>query len=205
MKKKRLILGRMLMVLGSLLVLSGLMLLLHNQKLEHHAQQVCERVLEQVEHQVEENRKVTERNHLQPIKPLELDGNPYLGVLTIPSLDLILPVQNDWNEEKLRDTPCVYSGSIQGGELVILGHNYSQQFASLHQLRQGDEIQLTDAAGNRFFYQVEEILVLSPESVEEMVSSGYDLSLFTCTFGAKARVTVRCTLQNEIDRYPVIG
>ena len=28
---------------------------------------------------------------------------------------------------------------------------------------------------------------------EEMISSGYDLSLFTCTVGGKVCVTVRCT------------
>ena len=32
-----------------------------------------------------------------------------------------------------------------------------------------------------------------PDSdIDGMVNSGYDLSLFTCNYGGKARVTVRC-------------
>lgn len=203
MKQKNVILGRLLMTFGSMLILGGLLLFAYNHKLECTAEEVSNSTLLAVQQKVEQNRAAA-GNKRQPIQQLELGGTRYLGVLTVPSLDLVLPVQADWDYEKLCDTPCVYSGSIQNGELVILAHNYRSHFGRIDHLRQGDEIKLTDAVGNEFHYLVEELLVLDATNVDEMTDSGYDLSLFTCTYGGKARVTVRCTLQNEADRYPVV-
>ena len=56
----------------------------------------------------------------------------------------------------------------------------------------GDELSFTDADGNVFYYTVDEIETLSPFATEEMTSSGWDLTLFTCTVGGASRVTVRC-------------
>lgn len=41
-------------------------------------------------------------------------------------------------------------------------------------------------------YKVAEFEELLPTDVEKMESSGYDLTLFTCTYGGRYRVTVRC-------------
>ena len=41
-------------------------------------------------------------------------------------------------------------------------------------------------------YQVEAIDVLEATAVEEMVAGDYPLTLFTCTYGGKNRLTVRC-------------
>ena len=203
MKKKRIILGRLLMVLGGLLVLSGLLLFGYNRSLEYTADKASESTLFAVQQKIEENCS-SAGDQRQPIQQMELDGTRYLGVLSIPTLGLELPVQADWSYEKLLNTPCVYAGNIQDGGLVILAHNYRRHFGGIRHLRQGDEIRLTDAVGNEFLYQVDELTVLDAVDVEEMVDRSYDLSLFTCTYGGKARVTVRCTLQNKMDRYPVI-
>ena len=39
----------------------------------------------------------------------------------------------------------------------------------------------TDAAGNRFEYKVAVVEALTPQSVEDMTSGEWALSLFTCT------------------------
>ena len=41
-------------------------------------------------------------------------------------------------------------------------------------------------------YHVAVVESLEPDSVEDMTSSDYPLTLFTCTLDAKNRVTVRC-------------
>ena len=41
-------------------------------------------------------------------------------------------------------------------------------------------------------YSVVAIDVLGPMDVEEMTAGEYDLTLFTCTYGGKSRVTIRC-------------
>lgn len=203
MKQVRMILGRLLIALGGLLILSALLLLGYNQKLQKTAREASDATLVQVQQEIKRIQETREEGH-RPTEPLEVDGLPYFGVLEIPGLSLTLPVQADWSYDKLLSTPCVYSGSIQDGELVILAHNYRAHFRRINSLQQGDEILLTDASGRQFHYAVEEVSVLEAANVEEMINSGYDLSLFTCTYGGKARVTVRCTLQNKIDRYPVI-
>lgn len=203
MRRRRNILGRLLMVLGGLLVLSGLVLFGYNRGLENTADKASEAILFVVQQKIEENCGFAEDKG-QTVQQMELDGTRYLGVLNIPALELELPVQADWSYEKLLTTPCVYKGSIQDGGLVILAHNYRRHFGGIRHLRPGDEIRLTDAVGSEFLYQVDELTVLDAVEVEEMADHSCDLSLFTCTYGGKARVTVRCTLQNKMDRYPVI-
>ena len=41
-------------------------------------------------------------------------------------------------------------------------------------------------------YEVVEVDILNPTAIEEMTDSGFDLTLFTCTYGGQSRVTVRC-------------
>ena len=107
-------------------------------------------------------------------------------------MEKVLPIQSDWSEEKLKNTPCRYSGSIEEGELVIAGHNYKSHFTGLAKLATGESLVFTDLEGNQSFYEVCEVYMVDATDIEGMVHSGYDLSLFTCNYGGKARVTVRC-------------
>jgi len=60
------------------------------------------------------------------------------------------------------------------------------------QLRTGDVITFTDMNGVTVRYEVVALDILQPTAVEEMTSGEFDLTLFTCTYGGKTRVTVRC-------------
>lgn len=123
-----------------------------------------------------------------------VDGYEYIGYLTIPALDLELSVMSSWSYPKLKISPCRYSGSLAGGDLVICAHNYSRHFGRIKNLSEGDDVYFTDMDGNTCHYEVAEVTTLAPTAIEEMTSSGYDLTLFTCTYGGKSRVTVRCSL-----------
>ena len=122
----------------------------------------------------------------------EIDGNSYIGTLTIPCLGLELPVMETWSYPKLRVAPCRYSGSAYKDDMIIAAHNYRTHFGKLKNLRPGDEVQFTDTEGNVFRYTVEETETLDKYAVEEMESGSWDLTLFTCTYGGQSRVTVRC-------------
>lgn len=126
-----------------------------------------------------------------------IDGNEYIGVLEIPTLDLKLPVMSDWSYPKLKIAPCRYVGSAYVGDLVIAAHNYTAHFGHLKSLHIGDEITFTDVDGNVFLYEVLELETLMPTAIEEMTDGDWDLTLFTCTIGGKSRVTVRCVLVEE--------
>lgn len=122
----------------------------------------------------------------------DVDGVAYIGSLEIPTLELELPVISQWSYPNLKLAPCRYQGSAYLDDLVIAAHNYESHFGRLKELSPGDEVVLTDMAGNQFRYEVAELETLAPTAIEEMTGSGYDLTLFTCTIGGKSRITVRC-------------
>lgn len=115
-----------------------------------------------------------------------------IGILSIPVLELELPVLTDWSYEKLKNAPCLYYGSYYESDFVIAAHNYPSHFGRLSQLRPGDLILFTDVTGQSYCYEVALLETLVPTATEEMIASGFDLSLYTCTPGGGSRVTVRC-------------
>jgi sortase A len=123
----------------------------------------------------------------------QLEGKAYAGVLEIPDLGLILPILFDYNYEDLRKSPCIYTGSLYTGDLVICAHNYDSHFGRLKDLSEGAVVKFTDVNGQEWNYEVLLVEQLAPTAIEKMVTKGdWDLSLFTCTKGGQARVTVRC-------------
>lgn len=125
---------------------------------------------------------------------LEVDGHRYIGTVSIPAIDVALPVQEEWSLTLLKTSPCRYTGSPYRDDLIVCAHNYATHFGRLKNLLPGDEVLFTDVEGNEFRYTVAELETLSGTAVEEMESGGWDLTLFTCTLGGQARVTVRCEL-----------
>lgn len=125
---------------------------------------------------------------------VNIDGKDYIGVLTIPSLDLELPIISQWSYPKLKIAPCRYLGSAYTNDLIIAAHNYSSHFGNLKNLCEGDTVIFTDVDGNVFTYEVAVRETLMPTAIEEMKSGEWDLTLFTCTVGGSYRVTVRCNL-----------
>ena len=193
--------GRTMMVLGLVLVLAAVGLLAYNRWDDQRAgqesedtaitliQEIRKQEMEIIELPVLEEE---EGPSAEVLKVAELDGTYYMGVLTIPSMERILPVQSDWSMSKLKRTPCRYSGGLEEGELVICAHNYRNHFGGLANLPIGSSVVFTDLEENQYFYEVREIHTTEATDIEGMVNSGYDLTLFTCTYGGKARLTVRC-------------
>ena len=68
---------------------------------------------------------------------VEIDGERYIGFLTIPDLELELPVMEDWDYDKLKIAPCRYSGTLLENDLTIAAHNYLRHFGRLAELGLG--------------------------------------------------------------------
>lgn len=109
----------------------------------------------------------------------------------------------EWSYPALKQSPCRYTGSAAAGGFVIAAHNYRRHFAYISSLAIGDPVVFTDANGTKYFYEVSLLETLSPYSIEEMTDTHWDLTLFTCTYGGKSRVTVRCTRADGIVEVPV--
>lgn len=122
----------------------------------------------------------------------EIDGEWYIGLLSIPSLQIELPIFDHYVYDQLRYTPCRYAGSYLTDNLIIAAHNYSTHFGKIRQLDSGDVVDFTDMAGNVYHYQVMQTEILSDTATAEMETGDWDLTLFTCTLSGAERVTVRC-------------
>jgi sortase A len=62
----------------------------------------------------------------------------------------------------------------------------------LSELQTGDIVVITDVNGVAYYYEVVLLETLPKEATKEMITGGFDLSLYTCTPGGASRVTVRC-------------
>ncbi|MBR2473321.1 MAG: sortase, partial [Clostridia bacterium] len=91
----------------------------------------------------------------------------------------------------LEQSPCRYSGSIAGGDLVILAHNSEFQFGGISGLEPGDELILTDSEGERIRYVAAAHEQIEAWEGEKLCSGEYELSLLTCTEDGRERHVVR--------------
>lgn len=130
---------------------------------------------------------------------VEIDGVGYVGNLSIPSLELNLPVIDEWSYPNMKIAPCRYYGSVYLDNMVIAAHNYANHFGRLGSIQVDDPVQFTDVEGNVFHYTVVELEELLPDQTKDMVSlsENWDLTLFTCTLSGRQRFTVRCALVEE--------
>lgn len=202
MKPKR---GTAWINLGLLLLAAALFLAAYNRNESYQAQRQSDVVLEEMSQALEQTvpaqtvprqteppelpEAMEEPQREMPVRTIH--GRDYIGVLTIPALELELPVLSQWDYTNLRIAPCRYEGSVYNGSLILCAHNYSSHFGRLKSLREGDVVQFTDMDDNVYTYQVVGLETLSPTDVEGMESGDWDLTLFTCTVGGQSRVTVR--------------
>lgn len=199
-------LGNLLQGLGLLLLAAAVILAVWNIREDNQAGENAQRVLEKLAVPVAADSPIAEDavkepevripDHIlnpdmdMPVKDVE--GQAYVGVITLHELGLELPVMDDWDYTKLKKAPCRYSGSVYHDDLVIMAHNYRSQFGRIRRLKAGNRITFTDMDGNAFSYIVAAAEVLGPYEVEEVTNGEWDLTLFTCTLGGQSRIVVRC-------------
>ncbi len=206
MKRKLLISG------GALLLAAALCLTVYNLEEDRRAGENAVRVVSRLRSETERKTPPPPQESAAPeptplpaylLDPTmempveEVDGYGYIGTLEIPALELSLPVMDQWSYPALKLAPCRYKGSAYLDNMIVAGHNYRTHFGHLHRLQTGEEIRFTDTEGNPFRYTVAELEELAPTAVEEMETGDWDLTLFTCTLGGKARVAVRCVRAEE--------
>ena len=188
-------LGIVLMALGLVMIAASLGLFLSNTREQQQAAEAVEAVMPQIVEAILDQpdmTPVTVPHTPKQMPVVEIDGYGYIGFVGIPSLELELPVMADWSYPQLKLSPCRFSGDLYTGDLVVMAHNYEHHFGRLKDLRVGDPVTFTDMDGVTFEFAVTAVDILSPMDVEEMTSGDHDLTLFTCTYGGKSRVTIRC-------------
>lgn len=196
-------LGVICVFLGIVCLLSAVGMAVYNRREDESAEEIAQEILEDVKTIIEEPQvtaplpEATESPETTEKLPAEMatvkvEGYDCIGVISVPVLELELPVLTEWSYAKLKKAPCHYYGTYYDKNFVIAAHNYTSHFGRLSKLRAGDLVIFTDVNGKDYCYEVVLLETLPEEATREMITSGFDLSLYTCTLGGESRVTVRC-------------
>ena len=190
MKAKR---GTVWINAGLLLIAAALFLSVYNEWESHEARdsarQVIAQLCDELPTEAGEPTTLPDVRREMPVKTI--NGRDYIGVLSIPSLELELPVISQWDYPALKVAPCRYSGSLYQDNLIICAHNYASHFGKLKELQPGDTVLFTDMDEHVVTFRMVERETLNPMDTEGMEAGDWDLTLFTCTIGGQTRVTIR--------------
>ena len=204
---KRKILGTAFVVLGAVLILIALSTVIINLWQEEMSGLNADHAMEQLWEQMTvdpvpatpdtpallpENGSTSDAPEFRPMPEIQVDGISYVGYLSIPALNLELPVISESTEQNLEIAPCRFFGTVYQKDFVIGGHRYRRHFRKLSTLGYGERLSFTDVEGNVYICEVAECEVLEPNQAEYLCSGDWDLSLFTCTPGGMTRVVLRC-------------
>ena len=186
--------GVICIFLGVVCLLGSVGFLGYNRWEAENAAKVSNTLLQDVQTAIAEQNTQQKETTMPTVK---IDNYESIGVLSIPALELELPVLTDWSYAKLKKAPCHYYGSYYDADFVIAAHNYKSHFGRLSQLQPGDVFVFTDVNATTHYYKVVLTETLPKNATEEMITSGFDLSLYTCTKGGGSRITVRCKSVQE--------
>jgi sortase A len=182
--------GVICVFLGVVCLLSSVGFVAYNRWENENAEDIAQDLLEDMQSIIEE--KQPEQFLPEEMATVKVDGYECIGILSVPVLDLELPVLTDWSYAKLKKAPCHYYGTYYEKDFVIAAHNYKSHFGRLSELQAGDIVVFTDINNIEHYYEVVLLETLPKNATKEMITSGFDLSLYTCTLGGGSRVTVRC-------------
>lgn len=199
----RKIVGILCMLLGILLVLGAYGLIASNQQEDQNAEVFVDELVPLLREEISQAQQTMPTDPINVPKELlnpedlimtekMINGYAYIGYLTIPELNLELPVMSGWDSRRLQKSPCRFTGTLKGEDLVIMAHNFKSHFGRLSKLSVGSVVQFMDMDGNLWNYSVAAMDILPAEAVAEMTAGEYDLSLFTCAPNRSQRITVRC-------------
>lgn len=206
--------GKYLIAIGSLLLIVAAILIFFNMLQDKKSGERAKEVLFELEAQItDEVNKLKATEQEQTIvsddlfaqyeveeeeatqeKLAEINGDSYIGIVSIPNLGIRLPVMSEWSYANLKISPCRYSGRADENNLIIAAHNYSSHFGNISELTVGDEIVFIAADGKEYNYTTIQTETLNGTDVESLVANGnetWGLTLFTCTLSGQSRVCVR--------------
>lgn len=186
---KKNIFAKSLMVIGALLVAGSILLLCYNNYSDKKAGEKSQEVIAPLLELVDEDKNSWNGKELTE---KEVDGNMYVGFVSIPKLGLQLPVLSHWETKTSRIAPSRCAGNAQTNDLVLAAHSYRYHFGFIGKLEPKDSIIFKDMDGREYFYEVKSVEYVYPTQKQEVMNSGYDLTLYTCTYSATKRIVVFC-------------
>ena len=183
--------SKYLIILGILCILLSITLYIKNKYQELDTGKKSKEILDIIETKINVSDKEEIKTNTEDLV-LNISGYDYIGVINIPSLNIKLPIMRETDYDRLAISPCKYYGNITTNDLVLCAHDYVNQFGKISNLKEDDIVIITDVLGNNYVYKVVLIEELNPTDITNMIDSPFDLTLYTCSYGALKRITVRC-------------
>lgn len=126
--------GNLILAVGILLLTAALFLVSHNMAEENRAEAAVGEVMPALSEAIAAQLTsappaatddVPEPGKVPDVEEIILiDGEAFLGYLTIDALSLSLPVRQVLTERNLKQSPCRYAGCAGTRGFVIAAHNY---------------------------------------------------------------------------------
>ncbi|NLK57980.1 MAG: sortase [Tissierellia bacterium] len=186
--------GAILVLLGAVLMGAALLLYMHNKQEDEEAGEASRAIMQTMRSSVDDEivpvRRPVPEEAEKEMKVFPIDGYDYMGWLTMPTVDLELPIMAEWDYERLKIAPCRQFGSIESNDLVIAAHHFENHFGYLGNLQIDDEVFFTDVEGNEIAYVVRDTTELQETDTGAIENTPYDLILYTCTFDLVRRTTI---------------
>lgn len=191
--------GIIFAVMGAVLMLSALLLFFYNAQEDRSAGQEAELLLGEVQSAIQSElaKPAAPEAEAEVLPEVMVGGYACIGYLSIPDLELELPVLSEWDYDRLKVAPCRQFGSTETNDLVIAAHNYTSHFGKLSALETGAVLYFTDMRGETSRYTLQKLETLPADAVDAVQNSGYDLVLYTCNGSGSARVTAFCERSAE--------
>ena len=183
--------SKYLIILGILCILLSITLYIKNKYQELDTGKKSKEMLDIIETKINVSDKEEIKSNTEDLV-LNISGYDYIGVISIPSLNIKLPIMRETDYDRLAISPCKYYGNINTNDLVLCAHDYVNQFGKISNLKEDDIVIITDVLGNNYVYKVVLTEELNPTDITNMIESPFDLTLYTCSYGALKRITVRC-------------
>ena len=119
-----------------------------------------------------------------------------IAKISAERIGLNVSVLSEWSYELLDISVNKFSGPEPNevGNFIVIGHSYlsDAHFGSLHLLKIGDLMELTDLSGRKLTYEVYEIQVIKPEELEKLLTDQVKtLTLVTCDTDNQFRLVVK--------------
>lgn len=183
--------SRAMIVTGVILVVASLGLGGYNLYDDYRSHIKAEEILEKLE-----ERMCDEKNE-QSHNSLDIEESEYCGILSIPQIDLRIPVSSKYTFSQMKKSLCRYAGSLDKNNMVICGHNNRAFLGRLDEVYEGDSVYYTDMNGREYEFLIIITEYLDGDAVDKMLedSEEWDLSVFTCNYSGNLRYVIRCKMK----------
>ena len=170
-------------IIGCMLLASSAVLFIYNEVGSFRAAEESMEILSSLEEEMLSDTPGT-IDEYEGVMPTRLvNGINMVGVVSVPSVGIEIPVAAEWSYKNLKKSACRYSGTAKNGRLG--------------KAEMGDEVQFLDVNGTLYVYKITDKEILGKYELDRLTDNDSDLTLFTCTYGGKKRVVVRCQKQQD--------